>query len=89
MLFPLSETSFLGLDLLCEALPEGLFLLLELRVVGLLDASLAKLASLHLLQAIVLVMRVLSGADEVQHVGANQERSQFTEIAVVLVLNCQ
>jgi hypothetical protein len=42
-----------------------------------------------LFQAIVLVMRVLGGADKVQHVGANQERSQFAEIAVVLVLNWQ
>jgi hypothetical protein len=89
MLLPLPEASLLSLDLLCKAFPGGLFLLLELRVVGLLDTSLAKLASLHLFQAIVLVMRVLGGADKVQHVGANQERSQFAEIAVVLVLNWQ
>ena len=89
MLLPLPEARFLGLDLFGELFPEGLLFLLELGVVGLLDASLAEFASLHLLQAIVLVMRILGCADQIQHVGADEERAEFAEIAVVLILDWQ
>jgi hypothetical protein len=88
MLLPLPEAGFLGLDLLGEALSEGFFLFLELGVVRLLDTGLAKLASLHLLQAIVLVVVFLSGVDQIQHVGTDQQRSQLAEVAVVLIFNC-
>jgi hypothetical protein len=60
MLLPLSEAGFLRLDLLREALAQLLLLVLELGVVALLDLGLAELARLHLLLAIVLVVRLLS-----------------------------
>lgn len=87
MLLPLPETSLLGLDLLGEALPESLFLFLKLGVIGLLNASLAKPAGLHLLQAVVLIVRVLSGANEIQHVGSDEERAELAEVAVALVFD--
>jgi len=88
MLFPLPETSLLGLDLFGEALAECLFFLLEFRVVWLLDASLARLASLHLFQAVVLVVLFLSSVDEVEHMGADEQGTELAEIAVRFVLNC-
>ena len=88
MLLPLPETSLLGLDLLGEALAERLFFLLELGVVRLLDTSLARLASLHLFQAVVLVVLFLGSMDKVEHVGANEQGTELAEIAVVFVLNC-
>lgn len=87
MLFPLPETSFLGLDLLGEALAERLFFLLELRVVRLLDASLARLAGFHLLQTVVLVVLFLGSMDKVEHVGADEQGTELAEIAVGFVLN--
>lgn len=88
MLFPLPETSLLGLDLLGEALAECLFFLLELRVVWLLDAGLARLASLHLFQAVVLIVLFLGSVDEVEHVGADEQGTELAEITVGFVLNC-
>jgi hypothetical protein len=87
MLFPLPETGLLGLDLLGEALAESLFFLLELWVVRLLDTRFVRLASLHLLQAVVLVVLFLSSVDEVEHVGADEQRTELAEIAVGFVLN--
>ena len=89
MLLPLAETGLLGLDLLREALAQRLFLLLELRVIELLNLALAKLARLHLLLAVVLVVELLRGRDEIEHVRANEQRAQLAEIAVILVLNCE
>src|ERR1700712_5042005 len=57
LLLPLSESLLLDLDLLGEALAEGLFLLLVLGVVQLAGAGLAKLARLHLLGAVCLVVQ--------------------------------
>jgi len=87
MLFPLPETRFLGLDLLGEALAERLFFLLELRIVRLLDASLARLAGLHLFQAVVLVVLFLGSMDKVEHVGADEQGTELAEVAVGFVLN--
>lgn len=72
MLFPLPEARLLSLDLLGETLPELFFFLLELGVVQLLDLGLAELAGLHLLLAVVLVVEIFRGGNEVQHVSANQ-----------------
>ena len=88
MLFPLPETSLLGLDLLGEALAERLFFLLELGVVRLFDTSFSRLASLHLFQAVVLVVLFLGSMDKVEHVGADEQGTELAEIAVVFVLNC-
>jgi hypothetical protein len=60
VLFPLPETSLLGLDLLGEPPAELFLLLLELGVVELLHLALAILARLHLLLAVVLVVALLS-----------------------------
>ena len=87
LLLPLSETLLLDLDLLGEALAEGLFLLLELGVVELAGTSFAELAGLHLLGAVGLVVLLLGGVDEVEHVGSDQDRSELLEVAVVLVLD--
>ena len=87
MLLPLAEARLLGLDLLREALAQRLFLLLELGVIELLNLALAKLARLHLLLAVVLVVDLLSRRDEVQHERADQQRAQLLEVAVRLVLD--
>jgi len=87
MLLPLSESSFLRLDLLRELLPELLFLFLELGVVQLLDFGFAELPCLHLLLPIVLVVKLLACRDEVQHVCANQKGTKLLEVAVVLILD--
>ena len=87
MLLPLPESRFLGLNLFREAFPKLLFLLLELWVVALLDFRLAKLARLHLLLAVILIMVLLRGGDQIQHVSTNQERAELLEVAVILILD--
>ena len=87
MLHPLAETGLLGLDLLREALAQRLFLLLELRVIELLNLALAKLARLHLLLAVSLIVAVLRRGDEVEHMSADEERAKLLEITVLFVLN--
>jgi hypothetical protein len=87
----LSEMSFcshcLKLDLLGEALAKSLFFLLELGVVELARTSLAEFAGLHLACAVGLVVVLLGCVNKVQHVGANEDGSQFLEIAVLLILH--
>lgn len=87
LLLPLSEALLLDLDLLSESLSESLLLLLELGVVELAGTGLAKLAGLHLLGAVSLVMQLLGGVDKVEHVCSDQNRAELLEVAVVLVLN--
>ena len=87
LLLPLAETLLLDLDLLGEALAQSLFLLLELGVVELSGTGLAELASLHLLSSVCLVVKLLGGVDEVEHVGSDENGSELLEVAVVLVLN--
>lgn len=87
LLLPLSESLLFDLDLFGETLAQSLLLLLELGVVQLAGTSLAKLASLHLLSTVSLVMQLLGGVDEVEHVGSDQDRSELLEVAVVLVLD--
>lgn len=87
LLLPLSEALLLDLDLLGEALSESLLLLLELGVVELSGSGLAKLASLHLLGAVGLIVQLLSGVDEVEHVSSDQDGAELLEVAVVLVLD--
>lgn len=87
LLFPLSEALLLDLDLLSESLSQSLLLFLELGVVELPGSSLAEFASLHLLCSVGLIVKLLSGVDKVEHVGADQDRSQLLEVAVVLVLD--
>ena len=87
LLLPLSEALLLDLDLLGEALSESLFLLLELGVVELAGTGLAKLAGLHLLSTVSLVVQLLGGVDKVEHVCSDQDGAELLEVAVVLVLN--
>lgn len=87
MLFPLSETGLLSLDLLGKALPERLLFLLEFGVVHLLDLWLSKLPSLHLLLSVVFVVELFGRRDQVQHMRPDKKRTQLAEIAVVLVFN--
>ena len=89
MLFPLPESGFLRLDLLGKLLPECLFFFLELGVVAVTRLGFAEFAGLHLLLAVVLVVKFFGCGDEVEHVRANQEGSKFPEIAVILILNCR
>ena len=89
MLLPLPEPRLLGLDLLREPLAESLLFLLELRVLELARLLLPELAHLHLRLPVVLVVQLLGRRDQVQHVRADQERTQLAEVAVVLVLNCR
>jgi hypothetical protein len=87
MLFPLPKPCLLSLNLLREPLPQLLLLFLELRVVQFLHLRFTELPRLHLLLPIVLVVGVLRGADEIQHVRPDEERAELAEITVVLVLN--
>ena len=87
VLLPLPEARLLGLDLLREPFPERLLLLLELGVLELARLLLAGLAHLHLRVAVVLVVQLLRRRDQVEHVRADQQRAQFAEVAVVLVLD--
>jgi hypothetical protein len=87
LLLPLSETALLDLDLLGEPLAQVLLLLLELGIVQLAGSGLAELASLHLLGTVSLVVRLLGRVDKIQHVGANQDRTELLEVAVILVLH--
>lgn len=86
LLLPLSESLFLNLDLLRKSLAERLFLLLEFGVVQLAWTSLAKFAGLHLLCAVCLVVVLLSGVDEVEHVCTDEDSAELLEVAVLLVL---
>ena len=88
MLLPLPKPRLLRLDLLRELLPQLLLLLLELGVVQLLDFRFPELARLHLRLAVVLVVELLRGRDEVEHVRADEQGAQFFEVAVVLVFDC-
>src|SRR6266536_25653 len=87
LLLPLSESLLLDLDLLCESLPQVLFLFLELGVIQLPGSSLAELPSLHLLRTVGFVVHLLGGVDEVKHVSTDEDRSEFLEVAMVLVLH--
>ena len=87
MLFPLPEPGFLRLDLFGEAFAKGLLFLLELGILELAGLLFSKLAHLHLCLPVVLVMEILCRGDQVKHVGADEERAQFAEVTVVLVLN--
>jgi len=88
VLLPLPEPRLLKLDLLSESLPEQLLLFAELRVVKLLDLGLAKLARLHLRQAVRLVVVLLGARDEIQHVAADEQAAELDEVAVLRVLHC-
>lgn len=83
----MAETLLLDLDLLGEALAQSLFFLLELGVVEFAWPGLAKLAGLHLLGTVGLVVRFFRGVNKVEHVGADQDRAELLEVAVVLVLH--
>lgn len=87
LLLPLPEALLLDLDLLGEALAESLLLLLELGVVELAWAGLAELAGLHLLCAVCLVVKLLGGVDQIEHVSSDEDRAELLEVAVVLVLD--
>lgn len=87
LLLPLPESLLLDLDLLGEALAESLLLLLELGVVELAGTGFAELAGLHLLRAVGLVVKLLSGVDKVEHVSSDKDRAELLEVAVVLVLD--
>ena len=87
LLFPLAEALLLDLDLFGKALAQVLLFLLELGVVQLAGTGLAKLAGLHLLGTVGLVVGLLRGVDEVKHVGADEDRAQLLKIAVVLILH--
>ena len=87
LLLPLPESLLLDLDLLCESLAESLLLLLELGVVQLPWARLAKLPCLHLLRAVCLVVVLLGGVDEVKHVSSDKDGAELLEVTVLLVLD--
>lgn len=87
LLLPGSESLFLNLDLLCEALPQGLLFLLELGVVEFARPGLSEFARLHLLSSVSLVVVLLGCVDQVEHVGADEDSAKLLEIAVVFILN--
>lgn len=87
MLLPLPKPRLLRFNLLCEPLPQSLFLLLELRIIKLLHFRLTELARLHLLLTVVLIVQFLSSTDQIQHVSTDEERTEFAEVAVVFILD--
>lgn len=87
LLLPLSESLLLDLDLFGETLAQGLLFLLEFGVVQLAGTSFAKLARLHLLGAVSLVVQLFGCVNEIEHVSSDQDRSQLLEVAVVFVLD--
>lgn len=87
LLLPLTEPVFLQFDLLCEALPQHFFLLLEFRIIQLSRTCLAKFSGFHLLGAVSFVVHLFGGVDKIEHVRPDQDRSQFLEIAMFLVLH--
>jgi hypothetical protein len=87
MLFPLPEPRFLQLDLLRKPLPQQFLLFLELGVIQLLDLCFPEFTRLHLRLAVGFVVRFFGGGDEVEHVYAEEEGSEFAEITVVLVVD--
>jgi hypothetical protein len=87
LLLPLSESVLLNLDLLGESLSERLFFLLELRVVQLSWSGLAELSGLHLLCSVCLVVCLLGGVNEIEHVSSDEDRSQLLEVAVIVILD--
>lgn len=87
LLLPLPEALLLHLDLLGEALAERLLLLLELGVVQLPRARLAKLPRLHLASTVRFVVVLLGRVDQVEHVGSDEDGAQLLEVAVLLVLD--
>lgn len=87
LLFPLAEPLLFHLDLLCETLPQGFLFFLELGVIQLPGSGLAKFPRLHLLCTVRLVVLLFGGVDEVEHVGADKNRTQLLEVAMVLILD--
>ena len=88
VLLPLPEPRLFGFHLFREALAERLFLFFELGVFEFAWLLLPARTHLHLRLSVVLVMHLLRGGDEVQHVRTDEQRAQLAEVAVVLVLNC-
>ncbi|KAG9766064.1 cdc12 like protein, partial [Aureobasidium melanogenum] len=87
LLFPATEALLLNLDLLCETFAQSLFLLLKLGVIKLAWPGFAELASLHLLCTVGLVVVLLCGVDQVEHVCADQHSAKLLEVAMFLVLD--
>ena len=59
----------------------------ELGVLELARLLLAELADLHLGLPVVLVVHLLRRRDEVEHVRADEQRTQLAEVAVVLIFD--
>lgn len=87
VLLPLSEPRLLSLDLLRKALPKLFLLFLEFGVIQFLNLGLPEFPRLHLLLTVVLIVQVLRSSDEVKHVSTDEQRPQFLEVTVVLVLD--
>lgn len=86
-LLPLPEALFLDLDLLGKSLPQRLFLFLEFGIIQLPWTGLSNLSGFHLLCTVRLVVNLLGGMDEIQHVRADQDGSKLLEVAVVFILD--
>lgn len=86
-LLPLPKPMFLKLNLLGKPLPQTLLLLLELGIIQLPRSGFSELPRLHLLSTIRFIMHLLGRVDEVEHVRADQDRTELLEIAVVFVFD--
>lgn len=86
-LFPLSEPVLFNLDLLGKSLPQVFFLFLEFGIVQFPQSGFPELPGLHLTSAVRLVVRLFRRMDKIQHMSADEDRSNFLKIAVILVLN--
>lgn len=84
---PLTETGLFLLDLLGKGQTQTFLLLLVLRVLVLLLLCLAKLAGLHLDLAVVFVVQVFGGVDQVVHMRANQEVAELLKVTVVFIFD--
>ncbi len=87
MLLPLTESGLFQLDLLGESFAESFLLFSVFRVIELFDFWFAKFTGFHLRESVCLVVVLFGGGDEIEHVRTDEQRTQFLEITVVVVLH--
>lgn len=87
LLLPLAESLLFDLDLFGETLAQSFLFLLELGVVQLPRSGFAELPRLHLLRTVGLVVLFFGRVNEIQHVSTDQNRTELSEVAVLLLLD--
>lgn len=89
MLFPLSESGLLQLDLFSKPLPQRFLFLAVLWIIQLFNLWFAKFASFHLREAVGFIVLFFRGGNQVKHICADKKGSELFEVTVVFILNCR